>query len=179
MPPIPEQSASGAGGSLGAQEKNNAPMMAIFGGAFALLLVLLLVVNLLSEASMRERLDDFGADGLYRINWQQGGEGFVVLVFPDVLRIIESGESVPQGRICEAESPFVAYARRVYQAERKQIVFAILEGSVSTMSEARNCIRALMPNRPVNIGWLIASNELLKSVNLDDIPPYIQDFVEP
>ncbi len=179
MPLTPEQPSGGAADSLGAQERNNAPMMAIFGGAFALLLVLLLVINMLSEASVRERLDKLGEDGQYRINWQQGGEGFVVLTFPDVLRIVESGESVTRGRICEADSPFVAYTRRVYQADRKQIVFAILEGSVSTMSEARNCIRALMPNRLLNIGWIIASNELLKSVNLNDIPPYIQNFIEP
>lgn len=178
MPPPAEQS-SGASGSLGAQERNNAPMMAIFGGAFALLLVLLLVINMLSEASVRERLDELGEGGQYRINWQQGGEGFVVMTFPGVLRIVETGESVVRGRICEQDSPFVEYAKRVYQGNRKQIVFAILEGSVSTMSEARNCIRALMPKRLLNIGWIIASNELLKSVNLNDIPPYIQNFVEP
>lgn len=169
----------GAAHGLRRQEENNAPMLALFGGIFALLLVFLLLVNLLFEESLRERLEQAEEKGLYRIHSEHGSEGFVVITFPETLRIVETGEGVQRGRICERDSPFVRYAQRVYGANRKQLVFALLEGSVSTMAEARGCIRQLMPNRPLNIGWIMADNELLKSVSLDDIPPYIRDFAEP
>ncbi len=169
----------GAARGLRRQEENNAPLLALFGGIFALLLVFLLLVNLLFEESLRERLEQAEEKGLYRIQSEYGGEGFVVITFPETLRIVETGEGVQRGRICEESSVFVQYARRVYSKDRKQLVFALLEGSVSTMAEARGCIRQLMPNRPLNIGWIMADNELLKSVSLDDIPPYIRDFAEP
>ena len=69
--------------------------------------------------------------------------------------------------------------RRVYRADRQQIVFAILEGGVPTMAAARNCIRSVLPGRELTIGWIVANNELLKSVSLDDIPAYIRQAVEP
>ena len=38
------------------QESNGAPMVEIFGGLFALLLVLFLIMNLLSQAALVERI---------------------------------------------------------------------------------------------------------------------------
>lgn len=169
---------SQAAQGLGKQEENSVPMMAIFGGAFGLLLVFLLVVNLMSNAAVRERLEQIGERGVYRINWERGGAGFVVIVFPNDLRIIETGDSVSQGRICDAGSPFVDYARRVYDRDRKRLIFVLLESSVRVMAEARECLRRLMPNRFLTISWIMADNELLKSVKLNDIPPYIQEYVD-
>lgn len=160
------------------QESNSAPMVEIFGGLFALLLVLFLIMNLLSQAALVERIEAASDEGLYRVGWEGGGSGYVVLAFPSEVRIVETGEAVGGGRICAPASPFVDYARRIYAGERQQIVFAILEGGVATMAEARNCIRAILPGRELTIGWIVANDELLKSVSLNDIPAYVKEAVE-
>ena len=152
-------------------------MVEIFGGIFALLLVLFLLMNLLSQAALVERLETASEEGLYRVGWGASGEGYVVLAFPAELRIVETGEAVSSGRICLPESPFVAYVRRVYQADRQQIVFAILSNGVATMAEARNCIMQVLPDRLLSIGWIIANDELLKSVSIGDIPAFIRQAV--
>lgn len=158
------------------QDDNNAPMMAIFGGVFGVLLVFLVVVNLYSDAAQRERLERGSEDGLYRIERADGGSGYVVMTFPDELRIIETGVSINPAEVCAAGSPFVDYASRVYQDNSSQLVFFMLEGSVPTMARARECLRQLWPQQVLAIGWVIADNELLKSVALNDIPDYIQGY---
>ena len=163
----------------GDREANSAPMVEIFGGVFALLLVLYLLMNLLSQAALFERLESAREEGLYRVGWDAGGSGFVVLAFPDELRIVETGAVVGADDICAPGGEFVDYVRRIYRADRQQIVFAILEGGVPTMARARNCIRSVLPGRELTIGWIVANNELLKSVSLNDIPAYIQQAVEP
>ena len=165
-----------SGGVL--QEENNTPMMAIFGGVFGLLLVFLVIVNLYSDAAQRERLERGAEDGLYRIERADGGAGFVVISFPGELRIIETGTSVNPVTLCDDGGPFTDYARRVYENERDQLVFFILEGGVPTMAAARECLRRLWPDQVLTIGWVIADNELLKSVALNDIPGYIRDYTE-
>ena len=160
------------------QETNSAPMVEIFGGLFALLLVLFLIMNLLSQAALVERIEVAADEGLYRVGWDAGGAGYVVLAFPTEVRIVETGEAVGGGRICAPDSPFVDYVRRIYRAERQQIVFAILEGGVSTMAQARNCIRTVLPGRELTIGWIVANDELLKSVSLNDIPAYVKEAVD-
>lgn len=168
------------GRSVGADSRddaNNAPMVEIFGGIFALLLVLFLMMNLLSQAAVAERLESASEEGLYRVGWGENGSGFVVLAFPSELRIVETNDVVPAAEICQPNSPFVRYARQVYQAERQQIIFAILEQSVPTMAAGRNCLMRLWPQRRISIGWIIADDELLKLVSLNDIPPYIRKAV--
>lgn len=159
-------------------QDSNTPMMAIFGGVFGLLLVFLVVVNLYSDAAQRERLEQGSEDQKYRIERLDGGSGFIVLSFPGELRIIESGTSVSPKMICAANSPFVAYAQRVYENDGDQLVFFILENSVPTMAIARECLRQLWPQQALTIGWVIADNELLKSVALNDIPSYIREYAE-
>ncbi len=154
-------------------------MVEIFGGIFALLLVLFLLMNLLSQATIIERLETASDEGLYRVGWGASGSGFVVLAFPSELRIIETGEAVSAGEICRPDSLFVAYARRIYQAQRQQIIFAILENSVATMAEGRNCIARILPQQTLAIGWIIVNDELLKSVSLGDIPAFVKQAVEP
>ena len=164
--------------ALARQEENNAPMMAIFGGMFALMLVFLLLVNLFSSSAVRERLDRTSEHGLYRIERMDGGAGYVVIVFPDALRIVETGAGVATGAICEPGSAFVDYARNVYDDEGDQLVFFLLQGSIGAMFEARECLRGMWPDQVLTIGWVIADNELLKSVSLDDIPAYIREYAE-
>ena len=154
-------------------------MVEIFGGIFALLLVLFLLMNLLSQAALVERLETASEEGLYRVGWGASGEGYVVLAFPSELRIVETGEAISAGRVCRPDSPFVTYVRRVYQADRQQIVFAILEDGVGTMAGARNCIMRVLLQRLLSIGWIIANDELLKSVSVGDIPAFIRQAVAP
>ena len=164
--------------ALARQEENNAPMMAIFGGVFALMLVFLLVVNVFSSQAMRERLDRASEHGTHRIERMDGGAGYVVIVFPEAIRIVETGAGVSAGSICGPGSAFVDYARRIYEDERDQLVFVLLQGSVGAMFEARECLRDMWPDQVLTIGWVIADNELLKSVSLDDIPAYIREYAE-
>ena len=159
-------------------EKNNAPMVEIFGGVFALLMVLLLLINVFTYAAMEERLEAGRDEGAYRVGWGASGAGYVVITFPNQLSIIETGETVARGTICQPRSPFVRYAKKIYQAQKQQLIFTILEGSVPTMAEARNCMLKIMPDRLLHIGWIIANNELLKSVSLDDIPAHIRQVVD-
>ena len=163
----------GAAGHGAQAETSEMPMVEIFGGIFALLLVLFLLMNLLSQANVVERLEAAAEEGLYRVGWGASGAGYVVLVFPQELRLVETGDTVPAEAVCRPESPFVGYARRIYQAERQQIIFAVLEGGVGTLAEARGCLLRILPGREIAIGWIIATDELLKSVALGDIPPFI------
>ena len=164
--------------ALARQEENNAPMMAIFGGVFALMLVFLLLVNLFSNHAVRERLDRASEHGTYRIERMDGGAGYVVIVFREAVRIVETGAGVSVGAICVPGSAFVDYARRIYEEERDQIVFVLLQGSIGAMFEARECLRAMWPDQMLTIGWVVADNELLKSVSLDEIPTYVREYAE-
>lgn len=164
--------------TLSDQKENNAPMVEIFGGVFALLLVLFMIITVLSQATLLERLEASSDEGLYKIGWGSSGSGFTVITFPSELRIVETNQVVEKGKICEPDSDFIKYAFKIYNSQKQQLVFALLEGSVATMAEARNCMLQIMPNRYLTIGWIIANNELLKSVSLDDIPAYIERVIE-
>ncbi len=164
--------------SLRDQENNNAPMVEIFGGVFALLMVLFLLFNLFSQASLLERLETSADEGLYKVGWGAHGSGYVIITFPDELRIIETGEVVERGEICKPASAFTKYARKVYNSKKRQLIFTLLENSVATMAEARDCMLRIMPNQLLTIGWIMANEELLKSVLLDDIPSYIDKVIE-
>ena len=165
--------------ALARQEENNAPMMAIFGGVFALMLVFLLLVNVYSSQAVRERLDRTSEHGLHRIERMDGGAGYVVIVFPGELRIVETGGVAAAGSVCAPDAPFRDYAHRVYTGERDQIVFFLLEGSIGAMFEARECLRRMWPDRVLTIGWVVADDELLKSISLDEVPEYVRDYAEP
>ena len=160
------------------QEENSAPMMAVFGGMFALMLVFLLVVNVVSQAAVRERLKESTDEGTYRIEREDGSSGLSIIVFPESLRIVETAEGVDRGSICDSGSAYRKYAERVYQQTGDQLLFFITEGAVPTMSEARNCLRSMWPNQTISIGWVITDNEFLKSVMLDEIPEYIKEHAD-
>ena len=102
--------------------------------------------------AVRERLDRASEHGLYRIERMDGGAGYVVIVFPEAIRIVETGAGVSAGSICEPGSAFVDYARRIYEAERDQLVFVLLQGSIGAMFEARECLRGMWPDQVLTIG---------------------------
>ena len=175
---MPDDERRGPVSALAREEENNAPMMAIFGGVFALMLVFLLLVNLYSNEAVRERLERASEHGLHRIERMDGGAGYVVIAFPDAVRIVETGAGASAGTVCEPGGVFRGYAERVYARERDQIVFFLLEGSIGTMFEARECLRRMWPGRALTIGWVVADREFLKSISLDDVPSYIRDYAE-
>jgi hypothetical protein len=160
-------------------EGDNYAIVEIFGGAFALLLVLFLLFNLISESTTAQRLADTdNKDGIYNISWGSDGEGFVVLSFKDKLHIIENQQSIKRSNICHNNSAFISYAKNIYAQPKQQIIFAILEGGVGTMKTSRDCLMALFAGRKISIGWIIANQELLKAVNIKDIPPHIKKVIK-
>lgn len=150
----------------------------VFGSAFALLIVIFLILNMLSEAEIQKRLENSIEEGSYKISWQNKGEGFIVIAFPKKLLIIEQAKMVETQHLCEANSAFVTYAKSKYKSNKKQIIFAIVEGGVATMKSARDCLMTTFPNKAVSVGWIIANDELLKAVSIDQIPAHIKKAIK-
>ena len=161
------------GDSLSDHAKNSTPQIELFGGVFALLLVLFLLINTFLGTQVEERLGEISEEGVYKIGWETKGSGYTVIVFPNEVSIVQNGATVGVDELCDPRSPFLRYVHEVYAQPKTQIIFILLENSVRTMAKARSCLRTLFPARPLSIGWIIADNELLKSVSLDDIQPYI------
>ena len=160
-------------------EAGQTPMVEIFGASFAFLLILFLLINLFSEAELRMQMENANEAGSYQVNWETGSEGFVVISFADHLRIIETNTRVAIADICAPDSAFVAYGQKIYNnPEQQQIIFAITEQGTATMAKARNCLRRILPDQRLAIGWIIANNDLLRSVNLQDLPARIQRAIE-
>ncbi len=154
----------------------NTPMVEIFGAAFALLLILFLLINLFAEAQLRAQVENSIEESVYKINWEQGAEGYIVLAFSDRLQIIENKEVSDYSELKEScgNSNFARYAKSVYDKEKTQIIFAITEGGVGTMKAARDCLMRMWPNRRISIGWIVANNDFLQAVRLQDLPSRIQ-----
>ena len=147
----------------------------VFGGVFALLLVLYVIMNILSSSRLEERLEELSNNGEYKISWGKHGDGYVVLAYPDSLFIIENGKFIPQQKICKKGSQFYRYATSVYELDQKQIIFATLDNGVETMRIARDCLRIIYPQKKISIGWMIIDDQTMKSIKIDDIPYYLEE----
>lgn len=145
----------------------------VFGGVFAILMVLFLIINLLSSARLEERLDRLSDEGDFKIKWGEHGNGFVIITYPDSLFIIETGEFEKYDDICGSNSKFIDYTRKIYSQKNSQIIFSILDNSVGTMRKARDCIQKTYKGKRVSIGWMIVDGNTMKAINLGDIPYYI------
>ncbi|NIY89196.1 hypothetical protein [Vibrio campbellii] len=145
----------------------------VFGGVFAILMVLFLIINLLSSARLEERLDRLSDEGDFKIKWGEHGNGFVIITYPDSLFIIETGEFEKYDDICGSNSKFIDYTRKIYSQKNSQIIFSILDNSVGTMRKARDCIQKAYKGKRVSIGWMIVDGNTMKAINLGDIPYYI------
>lgn len=145
----------------------------VFGGVFAILMVLFLIINLLSSARLEERLDRLSDEGDFKIKWGEHGNGFVIITYPDSLFIIETGEFEKYDDICSPKSKFIDYTRKIYSQKNTQIIFSILDNSVGTMRKARDCIQETYKAKRVSIGWMIVDGNTMKAINLGDIPYYI------
>lgn len=145
----------------------------VFGGVFAILMVLFLIINLLSTARLEERLDRLSDEGDFKIKWGEHGNGFVIITYPESLFIIEKGKFEKYDDICSPKSEFIDYARKVYSQKKSQIIFAVLDNSVGTMRKARDCIQETYKGKRVSIGWMIVDKSTMTAINLGDIPYYI------
>ena len=153
----------------------DAPMVEVFGGTLALLIIVFILLNIVVSEDLKHMLDRSTESATFKVSWQDGSEGFVVVTHPGKLRILETNESVAADAVCLPQSPFLRYVERIYNhAERQQIIFAITENSVATTAAARNCLREHFPQRTISIGWIIASRDLLSTVRLQDLPPRIK-----
>ena len=157
----------------------DAPMVEVFGGALALLIIVFILVNLIVTQDIRAMLDRSTEDAQFKVSWQDGGEGFIVITYPDRLRIIETNQNVAKADICKPNSPFMNYITRLYNNTKEQLIFAILDGGVDTMALARNCMLKTWPRRPISIGWIIANKDLLSTVRLEDLPARVKRSIQP
>lgn len=151
-------------------------MVEIFGAAFALLLILFLFINLFAEAQLRALTESSVEESVYKIDWERGAAGYIVLAFPDRVQIIENKEvsfTSDVKKSC-AKTKFFNYAQQVYNKKDTQLIFAIVNGGVNTMKEARDCLMRMWPNRRVSIGWIVANDDFLQAVRLEDIPHRIR-----
>ena len=160
------------------EQDNTIPMVEIFGSTFALLLIIFLILNVLTESKLLTILNEQPSEGEYKIDWESSGEGYIVMVFPDRIKILETGTTISKKNICQQNSDFIGYAKKIYSNKKKQIIFSILEGSVHTTAVARNCLYRLFQKKPISIGWIIANNELLKAVSINEIPYYIENAIK-
>ena len=150
-------------------------MVEIFGGIFAVLLILLVFLNLFTK-NATDRLRQLALRGQgtdYRLPWPGGSAGYVVLALSDRLKIVQNQVTVFRGHYCEPTSSFVAYARDRYLGKREHLVFVIFEGGVSSFAEARSCLLRQFPNSEVLISWIVADKEVLKEVGENRFPHYV------
>lgn len=147
-------------------------MVEIFGAAFALLLILFLFINLFVEAQLRALTENSVEESVYKIDWERGAAGYIVLAFPDRLQIIENKEVSLTSDIKKScgQTNFFKYAQQVYDKKDTQLIFAIVDGGVRTMKESRDCLMRMWPRKRISIGWIVANEDFLKAVRLEDIP---------
>ena len=154
------------------------PSVEVFGSALALFIIIFILVNLIITQDIQTMLDRSIESAKYKISWNNQGEGYIVIAYTDKLKIIETGETIARKRICEPNSPLITYANKLYNVQKQQLIFAIVDGGVQTMADARNCIRQLWPNRAVSIGWIIANKDLLSTVELENLPARIKKSIQ-
>ena len=152
----------------------DAPMVEIFGGTLALLIILYALINLVISEDIQAMLERSTENAEFKVSWTNGGEGLVVISYPDKLRILETNQSIPTAQICQSGGEFLNYVSKIYNNQKQQIIFAILEGGVKTMATARNCMLKTNPRKRISIGWIIANSDLLNTVKLEDLPVRIK-----
>ncbi len=157
----------------------DAPTVEIFGSALALLIIVFILSNIVITQDIKAMLERSTEGAKFNVSWENGAEGFVVITHTDKLRIIETNQSVATGDICKPDSAFIQYVEKIYNnSNKQQLIFAITKGSVATMAVARECLRVHYPNRTVTIGWIIANQDLLSTVQLKNLPERIKKTIK-
>jgi len=154
------------------------PSVEVFGSALALFIIIFIMVNLIVTQDIQTMLDRSIDNAKYKISWNNQGEGYIVVAYRDKLKIIETGDTVVRNQICQPSSPFLQYIERLYNVQNQQLIFAITDGGVQTMADARNCMRQIWPNRLISIGWIIANRDLLSTVDLEQLPARIKKSIQ-
>ena len=154
------------------------PSVEVFGSALALFIIIFILVNLIVTNDIQTMLDRSIDNAKYKISWNNQGSGYIVIAYPDKLKIVETKETIASEKVCSPGSSFINYATQLYNVQNQQLIFAITDGGVQTMADARNCIRQLWPNRLVSIGWIIANKDLLSTVDLEQLPARIKKTIE-
>ncbi len=162
----------------GIDQNDDMPMIEIFGGLFAVLLVLFVIITLLSSYQETTRLDDSAEPGEFTVGFQGEGEGHVVISSPNGIFIPSLGKRLDKKSICAKNSAFIPFSKDIYLNQKQQIIFAIVSGGVSSMAIARDCLRQVLYKKQLTIGWIIADDELLKSMSLNQLPDYIKHAVD-
>lgn len=150
------------------------PLVEIFGGTFAVLLVLYVLVSLFSGAVRSRMLDLDVPFGPYRVEWPGGNSGYVILVFGDKVKIAETKKEVFRGHICEDNRDFVPYARQVYLAKREKLIFVIQPGGIRLFKEAHKCLRHIFRPQQVDVAWVILDDEVEKEIYASSLPWFIK-----
>lgn len=154
------------------------PTVEIFGSALALLIVVFILTNFVSSQNIVAMIDRSVEGAKYKVVYQNGSEGFVVITYPNKLRIIQTNEEVKEADICQENSPFMQYIQEIY-GQKKQLIFAMTDNSISTMAKARECLRTRFLDQNINIAWIIANKDLLSNVRLQDLPAHIKRSIAP
>jgi hypothetical protein len=149
-------------------------LVEVFGGIFAVLLFVYFLIVTVAGGGAARALPPSNDAGEYRMSWPGNGSGWVVLVYPDRVVIPETGEATFAGALCEPVSGYVRYIRQVYVGREEAFVYALLDGGVSTMVEARDCLISMFPGQAVPVSTLVADQEFLKIVAAGEIPPHLK-----
>ena len=150
------------------------PMIEIFGATLALLMIIFAFIQIVVSNDIRSVLERSMDDAIYRVTWHGTKmEGLVVLSWANKLSILETGEVIPQAQICDS-GQWLNYVGDIYGQRNKQIIFAILDGGVSTMAIARDCMREAYPNRLISIGWMVLNKETMRSLRLNELPAHLK-----
>lgn len=158
---------------------SNFSIIEVFGGTFAFLVVLFVILNIVTETELQKRLEKTVEEGSYKISWENQSEGYIVIAFPSYLFIVEHQQKVELRDICSPQSNFIKYFRAIYNTQsNKQLIFAIVEDATKSMRAGRDCMRKIMPNKQLSIAWIIANQELLKSVSINQLPAYIKKAIQ-
>jgi len=160
------------------RQEASLPMVEIFAGTFAILIIIFLLLQLFVKIKDTLRVLPVPDEGEYKIFFPGEGYGYTVLAFPDKIRIVETGEAIAKGTICSPGSSYISYAKSIYKNKNK-LVFAIFENGISQFLEARNCLVKLLPEKPIiQIAWIIVDNELLKSISINQFPAHIKKNIQ-
>lgn len=160
------------------QNDVDTPTIEVFGSALALLIIIFILASFINTKNIVAMIDRSTEGAKHKVVYEDGSEGFVVLTYSSKIRILETNETIAKDNICLSGSPFIKYIEKIYH-NKKQIIFAISDNSVSTMAVARECLRTRFLNRSVNIAWIIANKDLLSSVRLQDLPAHIKRSIAP
>ena len=127
----------------------NFPLAEVFGGAFAAMVFLYLIINSFSanKANSDLKITTKDIQGVSEFEWPLDGQGFVISCYSDRVRIEETGQEVFIEDVVNYGSPFLYYLNEKYERPYTNLVFLIFNGGNETFAtiekylytNCRNC----------------------------------------